>query len=100
MPFSRDIGRNLHAVCEPHASNLADSGVRLPRRLRGHLGANTALEWRGVEGRAIFKCIKTARQSRHARFARLILTASLRELVDGGHLEKEDPRGVIGNINE
>lgn len=70
VAFARDVGGHFHAVREPYAGDLADSGVRLSRSLRGHLGAHTALERRGIEGRTIFERIETACQSRHGRLQR------------------------------
>lgn len=100
MPLARDVGGNFHAVREADAGDLTDSGVRLSRRLRGHLGADAALEGRRIKSRTILERIKTAGQSRHARLGRFALAASLRKLIDGRHLEKEDPRRVSNNIKE
>jgi len=91
VSHTRNIG--LHTVRQTNASNLTNSGVRLSWGLGGHLGADTSLERRRIVGWAVLKSIKTAGQRKHARLRRSILAASLRELVDGGHLEKEDPNG-------
>ena len=92
MSLARDIGGDLHAVGEPDAGDFTNSGVRLARSLGGHLGADPALEGRGVEGRTILKRVETARQGRHARLRRFVLASSLGELIDGGHLYKFPPQ--------
>ena len=91
VAFAGNIGRHFHAVREPHAGYLADGGIRLSRGLRGHLGAYAALERRRIVGRAVLKRVEAARKSEDLGFPRFVLSTSLRELVDGGHVEKEDP---------
>ena len=95
MPLSGDVGGDLHPVGETDAGDLADSGVRLARGLGGHLGADTALEWRGIKGRAVLERIKATGERRHGRLRRFALTASLGELIYCCHLEKEDPEGSM-----
>lgn len=85
MPFARNISGHFHAVCQADTGDLANGGVRLSRGLRGHFGTDTALEGRGIKRRAILQRIKTAGQREHARLGRFVLTASLGELIDGGH---------------
>ena len=98
MRLARNIGGYFHPVGEPHARYLTDGGVRLARGLRGHLSADTALEGRWVIGRAILKRIKAARERDDFRLAHLVAPMPFRKLIDGGHLEKEDPRRVSHNI--
>lgn len=100
VSLSWDIGRNLHTIGEADAGNLTDSGVRLSRGLGGHLGADATLERRRVKRRTILECVKTARKRRLTRLRRFVLTSFLGQLIDGGHLEKEDPRWVSRNIKE
>jgi len=93
MPLAGDVGRHLHAIGEPHAGDLADSGVRLPRRLCGHLRADPAFERRRIKGRTILERIKTACQGGHGRLGRFVLASSLGELVDGCHEKKKTREG-------
>ena len=93
VSFSWDVSSHFHAVGEANTSYLTDSGVRLAGSLRGHLGTNASLERRRIESRTILECIKTASKRRLARLRRFSLASFLGQLVDGGHLEKEDPRG-------
>ena len=69
--LARDVSGYFHAVGQADAGDLTDSGVRLARGLRGHLGADAALERRGIEGRAVLKRVETAGKSRLARLRRL-----------------------------
>lgn len=100
VSHARNIGGDLHTVGEADACNLTNRGIRLPRRLGSHLRTHAALEGRGIIGWAIVERIKTARERRHARLRRLMCAASLGKLIDGRHLEKEDPRRVNDNIKE
>src|SRR5215203_3196195 len=43
MADARNVGCHLDAVCEPHARDLAQRGVRLLRRLGEHAHADAAL---------------------------------------------------------
>ena len=86
VPFSGDVGGNLHPVRESHTGDLTNSRVRLTRRLGGHLGTHAALEWRRIKGRSILESIKTAGESGYGRLRRFVLAPSLGELIDGGHL--------------
>jgi len=88
VPFAGNIGGYFHAVREADAGDFSDGGVRLSRSLGGHLGADASFEGRGIKRRAIFECIKTARQREHFRLRRFLLTPSLGELIDGGHFLK------------
>jgi hypothetical protein len=94
VPLARDVGGDLHAVGEADAGDLADGGVRLSRGLGRHLGADAALEGRGIKGRAIRECVEAARQSRHGRLARFIFAAFFGKLIDGCHLENPPRRDV------
>src|SRR3954469_8065914 len=42
VALARDVDRDLHRVGQPHASHLAERGVRLLRRRRVHAGAHAA----------------------------------------------------------
>jgi|SRR3989344_363124 len=44
MPFAGDVGRDLHAVCQPDAADFTKRGVRLSRSRREYLKAHTPLE--------------------------------------------------------
>jgi len=93
VSLARDVGGDLHAIGEPNTRNLADSRVRLPWGLGGHLGADATLEGRGVIGGAILECIKTARERDNLRLAPFVAAALLCELVYGGHrVAKVPPR--------
>ena len=100
MPDAWDVSCDLHTVREAHARDLSNSGVRLTRRLGRDLGADPSLKRRRIKSRSILKCIKTAGKREHARLRRFVLSALSRKLIDGGHLEKEDPQGVKNNIME
>lgn len=91
MTFTGDVSSHLHAVGEPDAGDLTNSGVRLPWRLSRHFSTHTSLKWGRIKSGSIFECIKTSRESRLARLARFIFTSSLGQLIDCCHLEKEDP---------
>lgn len=93
VSHARNISRDLHTVREAHTRNLANGRVRLARSFRGHLRADTALKGRRIIGRAILERIKTAGEREHTRLGRLVLAPLSGKLIDGGHLEKEDPRG-------
>ena len=98
VPLARDVGSHFHPVREAHTGDLADSGVRLPRRLGGHLGTDAALEGRGIERRPIRERIKSARQRRHFCLRCFIFTPSFGELVDGCHLRKPANAGHLHYI--
>ncbi len=100
MRFAGDIGGHFHTVREPDAGDFTNSGVRLARSLRGHLRADAALEGRWVVSRTVFKRIKTAHERDDLRLARLIAPTIFRQLIDGGHLEKEDPCLPAGRRDE
>ena len=86
VTLTRDVGGNLHTVREAHASDLADSRVRLARGLRGDLRAYAALERRRVEGWAVLEVVETTAERDDLRLPRLVLTLPLRKLVDSSHL--------------
>lgn len=58
-----DVGGDFHAVGETDTSDLTNSRVRLAGSLRGHLYANTTLERRRIEGRAVLQCVETTSKS-------------------------------------
>ena len=95
---ARDVRRYLHPVGESYTGDFTNSGVRLPRRFRRHLHAHATLKGRRVIRRAVLKRIEATCKRRHRRFKRSVLTPLLRELIDGGHLQKEDPRWVENTI--
>lgn len=94
VSFARDVGSHFHAVSKADAGDLTDSGVRFARGLGSHLGAHTTLKRRRIEGRAVLKVVKATTKSQDFRLAAFVLATLLRELLDGSHLEKEDPRWV------
>src|SRR5919202_6201898 len=47
VPLTRDVDRDLHAVGQPHARDLAQRRVRLLRRRRVHARAHAASLWSG-----------------------------------------------------
>src|SRR5262249_21766446 len=75
---ARDVRRDLDAVREPNARDLAEGGIRLLRGSRVDASADTALLRRSLQGR-----------SRLLRA--LLLTAALHELVDRRHRAKMGP---------
>ena len=95
MPHSWDVGGYFHTVGEANSGDLTNGRVRLPRGLRSYLGTYTSLEWRRVEGWTILECVKTASKRKHARLGRFVFSASLRELVNGWHLEKKTRGGSV-----
>ena len=86
VTFAGDVGGHFHAVSETNASDLTDSGVRLARCLSRHLRANAAFERRRIKSGAILERIKTASERRLTRLRRFVLTSSLGQLIDCGHL--------------
>src|SRR4051812_22902471 len=58
VPFPRDVRRDLLLIGQTDARDFAESGVRLLRRHRPDLGADTALLWRpGTACDAAFECV-------------------------------------------
>src|SRR3954452_13993943 len=53
VPLARDVGADFHAVRQPHAGDLAQSRVRLLRRLRHDARAHAALLRRAAESRGL-----------------------------------------------
>ena len=92
MPLAGDICGHFHAVGEADASDFTNGGVRLTRSLGSHLRTHSSFERRWIKSRAILKRIKTASERRLTRLRRFILTSSLRELVDCGHSDLENPQ--------
>jgi hypothetical protein len=84
---ARNVCRDLHAVREPHARNLADGRVRLLRRLGEHLHAHAALEGRRGIHRPVMDGIEIVRQSRRFGLRLQRLSALFDELTDGRHFE-------------
>lgn len=85
VALARNVGRHLHTVGEADAGDLTNSGVRLPRGLGGHLGADAALEGRRVESRAVRKRVEATGKRRLTRLRRFVLAPFLGQLIDGGH---------------
>src|SRR5205823_12363740 len=53
VAHTRDVGRHLDAVGQPHASHLAQRRVRLLRRLREDAHAHAALLWAVLQRRTL-----------------------------------------------
>src|SRR5439155_23609628 len=53
VPLARNVGADLHAVRQPHAGNLAQSRVRLLRRLRHDARAHAPLLRSAAESRGL-----------------------------------------------
>src|SRR6185503_11083098 len=53
MSYAGDVGRDLNAIGQAHARDLAQRGIRLLRRLREHAHAHTALLRADLERRAL-----------------------------------------------
>lgn len=93
MAFAGNVCRHFHAVGEPDAGDFADSGVWLAGSFRRDLGADTPLERRRVERRAVLEGIEATGKSRGAVFAYATFALSFSsELVDGRHLENPQAR--------
>ena len=89
MSHTWDVCGYFHTIREANAGDLTNSGVRLPRGLGGHLGADAALEGRGVEGREVRESVEAAGKRRLTRLRRFVLASFLGQLIDGGHLVRE-----------
>ncbi len=98
MAFAGNVGSDFHAVGEAHTGDLADSRVRFARGFGSHLGAHATLKGRWIVGRTILEGVEATRKSQDFRLAAFVLATLLRELIDGSHLEKEDPRWVKSTI--
>ena len=93
VAHARNVGGNLHPVGESNTGDLTDSRVRFPRSLRSHFRTHATLEGGRIKSWSVLECIKTTSERGLTRLRRFVFTTSLGELIDGGHLEKEDPRG-------
>jgi len=98
VTLAGNVGGDLHAVGEADAGDLANSGVRLPRRLGGHLGTDAALEGRRIIGRTIRERIKAARERYDFGLATLVATTLLGELIDGHLFRKPAMAGCENYI--
>src|SRR5512133_2964275 len=72
VPFSGDVGRDLHPVRQAHARDLAERGIRLLRRVCIYTRADAALLGRAAKRRGL-----------RPRFRRDATLSD--ELVYGGH---------------
>ena len=61
VTLAGDVGVYFVAVCEPHARDFADCGVRFAGGDGRYLYAHPALKRRRVENGAVFERIKTLR---------------------------------------
>src|SRR5204863_10085058 len=85
VPLARDVARDLHAVGEPHAGDLAESRVRLLRRGRVHARADAAT----LRGREHLLAALTRLETRRRQLLLGLLAALADELIDAGHAARD-----------
>jgi hypothetical protein len=90
VAFARNVGSDFHTIRKTDAGDLADSRVRLTRRLRRHTGADTALEGRVEEGRTIFERIETTTECSGLGFIDALPASLSYKLTDGGHIFRKN----------
>ena len=93
MSFARNVGRYFHAIRESHTGDFTDSGVWFAGSLRRYLRAHATLKGRREVRRTIFKRVKATTKSEDFCLPRFVFATLLGELLNGSHLEKEDPAG-------
>lgn len=88
VSFTGDIGGHFHSIRETHTGNLAESGVRLPRRGRRYLDTDTTLERTVMKGITVLDGIDGIGHRRRLRLLGRGAAGTLDELVDRGHRTK------------
>src|SRR5437762_9977338 len=89
VPLARDVARDLHAVGEPHAGDLAQSRVRLLRRGRIYTRADAAT----LRGREHLLAALTRLETRRRQLLLGLLAALADELIDAGHAARDASSG-------
>src|SRR3954452_1460857 len=90
VPLARDVARDLHAVRQPHAGDLAESRVRLLRRGRVHARADAATLRGGQDLLAALARLETRR--RELLLGPLAALAD--ELIDARHAAEDASSGT------